>query len=277
MKLCTSVDKWGYLEDDGCTASFGLATDEYLARNLPLTAARDANTAGFSHTIRLYTYGERCALVGKYQDAYAEIDLQYCATNDTKVNRRPTGGGAIIMGEGQLGVAMALPLPADFSFLKLTLIFEMYSRGIILGLRRLGISAEFRPKNDLLVRGKKIAGLAFATIGETGLFHASILADLNEEVMLRVLRIPQSKKTLLTTISRESGRTVSTSEVREAVKEGCKEAFSVGLINSSLSPIELQGIELLERAKYKNPLWIFGQEGSVGEYMGDTCAESCLR
>ncbi|MFN3467887.1 MAG: biotin/lipoate A/B protein ligase family protein, partial [Candidatus Brocadiales bacterium] len=201
-------NKWRYLEDDYCTASLGLAMDEYITRNL--------SSSPYSHTIRLYTYGERCTLVGKYQEVSAEIDVEYCKAQGIAINRRPTGGGAIIMGEGQLGVAIAAPLSADFSFLKLSLVFERYSRGILLGLNKLGLSGEFRPRNDILIGGKKIAGLAFATLGgsgpatDAGLFHASLLSDLDEEVMRRALRIPSSKRASLTTVSRELGRTVTT-------------------------------------------------------------------
>src|SRR3990167_5182309 len=242
---------WRYLEDDYCTASLGLATDEYIARSLPASQC--------SHTLRLYTYGEPCALVGKYQEVPSEINVGYCKAQGMTINRRPTGGGAIVMGGGQLGVAIAAPLSEDFSFLKLAMVFERYSRGILLGLKRLGLRGEFRPRNDVLVGGKKIAGLAFATIGESGLLHASFLVDLDEEIMQKALRIPSSKKVSLTTVSRELGRIVTAQEARQAVKEGYKEAFGIELVNKPLSLEERREVESLEEARYKNPVWIFGQ------------------
>ena len=253
-------NNWRYLEDDYCTASLGLATDEYITRNLP--------SSPYPHTLRLYTYGERCALVGKYQEVSSEIDMEYCKIKNIAINRRPTGGGAIIMGQGQLGVAIAVPLSADFSFLKLSTVFERYSRGILLGLERLGLSGEFRPRNDILVGGKKIAGLAFATIGDAGLFHASLLSDLDEGVMQGALRIPSSKRASLTTVSRELGRAVTTQETRQAVKEGYQEAFGIELASEPLSQEERKGIESIEKSRYRNTTWIYGQ--------GDVYAEPCL-
>ena len=254
------ADKWRYLEDDGCTASLGLATDEYLARNLP--------SSPYFHTLRLYTYGEQCALVGKYQEVSPGINVEYCKAQGMAINRRPTGGGAIVMGKGQLGVAIAVPLSEDFSFLKLAMVFERYSRGILLGLARLGLRGEFRPRNDILVGGKKIAGLAFATIGEAGLFHASLLVDIDEEVVQRTLQIPPSKRASLTTVSRGMGRVVTTQETRQAVKEGYKDAFGMELVNKPLSQEERKGIEFLEESKYRNTTWIYGQRS--------VHAESCL-
>jgi lipoate-protein ligase A len=258
-KACPLINKnkWRYLEDDYCTASLGLATDEYLTRNL--------TASPYSHTLRLYTYGERCALVGKYQEVSSEINVGHCKAQGITINRRPTGGGAIIMGRGQLGVAIALPLSEDFSLLKLSIVLERYSRGILLGLGRLGIRAGFKPRNDVLVRNKKIAGLAFATIGEAGLFHASLLVDLDEEFMEGALRIPPSKKTSLTTATRELGREVSTEEIRQAVKEGYQEAFGFEPVSETLSHEEMRAIRSLEESRYRNPVWVLGQEGGHAE------------
>ena len=252
---------WRYLEDDYCTASLGLATDEYIARSLPASQC--------SHTLRLYTYGEPCALVGKYQEVPSEINVEYCKAQGVTINRRPTGGGAIVMGGGQLGVAIAAPLSEDFSFLKLAMVFERYSRGILLSLKKLGLKGEFRPRNDLLVQGKKIAGMAFAVVGNAGLFHASLLCDLDEGIMQKALRIPSSKKVSLTTVSRELGRIVTAQEVRQVVKEGYNEAFGIELVNKPLSQEERKETKSLEEVKYRNPVWIFGQR--------DAHAEPCLR
>lgn len=248
---------WRYLEDDCCTTSLGLATDEYIARSLPASPC--------SHTLRLYTYGEPCALVGKYQEVSPEIDIEYCKAQDIAINRRPTGGGAIVMGGGQLGVAIAAPLSEDFSFLKLAMVFERYAQGLLLGLKRLGLRGEFKPRNDLLVQGRKIAGMAFAVIGNAGLFHASLLCDLDEGIMQKALHIPSSKKVSLTTVSRELGRIVTAQEVRQVVKEGYKEAFGIELVNKPLSQEERREIESLEEAKYKNPVWILGQRDAHAE------------
>lgn len=288
-------NKWRYIEDDCCTASLGLATDEYLARNLlrprQVLQAESPSPGGrgegeppspfpppskgrefslelniaprYSHTLRLYTYGERCALVGKYQDVSSEINIGYCKAQDIAINRRPTGGGAIIMGKAQLGVAITMPLSEDFSLLRLSTVFQRYSQGLLLGLERLGLRGEFKPRNDILVGGKKIAGLAFAVMGSAGLFHASLLADLEEEVMGKVLRISPSKRTSLTTASRELGRVVSTEELRQVVKEGYQKAFGIELVAEPVSSQEMEEIISLEKAKYKSPIWIFGQGNNL--------------
>ena len=93
---------WRLLSHDGVEAAAGLALDEAMLAGY----ARDADP-GWPPTLRLYTYRSHCALVGRYQHLDAEIDVEACRRTGTGFSRRPTGGGAIVMGAGQLGVAVA--------------------------------------------------------------------------------------------------------------------------------------------------------------------------
>ena len=91
---------WRLLREDGVSAGHGLAVDETLASRV---------VQGAPPTLRLYTYRPHSALIGRFQDAANEVHLAYCAAHGLEVNRRPTGGGAILMGPDQLGVALTVP------------------------------------------------------------------------------------------------------------------------------------------------------------------------
>ena len=162
---------WRLLADDGAGAGEGLALDEALMAGY----ARGAPPR--PPTLRLYTYADHAALVGRYQHLDAEVDREACRSLGVQVNRRPTGGGAIIMGRAQLGVAVVTRAPAAERPREL---LERFSGGIIAGLARLGLTVGFRGKNDLEVDGRKIAGLGLYLDGEGAmLFHSSVLADLD--------------------------------------------------------------------------------------------------
>ena len=167
---------WRLLTRDGVAAACGLATDEVLARNVG---------GGLSPpTLRLYTYRPHVALVGRFQDAASEIHLDYAQRHDIQVNRRPTGGGAILMGPDQLGVALALPGREDGLGERARELMVRFSAGLVRGLADLGITAVFRGKNDLAVGGRKIAGLGIYRAPCGGLlFHASLLVDLDVKLM----------------------------------------------------------------------------------------------
>jgi len=203
------MTSWRYLADDGVTASFGLAADEALAAR---------QTAGASPpTVRLYTYRSHCALVGRFQRVASEVRLDACRARGIAVNRRPTGGGAILMGGDQLGVAIAVPgRGRDRSWDRVRELFLRFAAGLVDALARLGIAAEYRRKNDLEVGGRKIAGLGLCFDRAGGLlFHASLLVDLDVPLMLSVLRTPFAKISdkeiatvaeRVTTVRRERGR-----------------------------------------------------------------------
>ena len=172
---------WRLITDDCVTASFGLAADDALAQSVGTGESRP--------TLRLYTYRSHCALVGRFQNLDNEIRVAYCRQNGIALNRRPTGGGAIIMGEDQLGVALTLPGWGD-SALRLATegdayghareLMGMFSKGLVQGLNQLGVQASFRRKNDIEVNGKKLVGLGIYRAPSSGLlFHASMLVDLD--------------------------------------------------------------------------------------------------
>ncbi len=268
---------WRYIENDSVPASLGLATDEYLVDAL-IPARSDYN-----HVLRLYTYRDHCVVLGRFQDAESEVNLPECKKLGIEVNRRITGGGTIIMGRSQLGVAIIIPPGGTngssspqricrrhennnvpFSTGR---IFEDYARSITEALSLLGIQSEFRPKNDVLVRGKKIAGLA-ACVQENGnaLFHASILLDIDTRLMTSVLRIPFEKISdkeitevddRLTTVNRESKEKVTIEKLKRFLKIGFENAFQMKLHNVPLTDSEISGIKTLERKRYLTDEWVY--------------------
>lgn len=252
------MSRWRYLVDDSVGAASGLALDEALA------ASHNRDGGDSPNALRLYTYASHAALCGRFQHLEAEIDLQACARTGTHFNRRPTGGGAIVMGEGQLGVAVAAPAPAAE---RPKAVLLRLSAGIIAGLGRLGIEASFGGKNDLKVDGRKIAGLGLYLDGSGGLlFHSSILADLDIPFMLDVLDIPAVKlgdaavgavERRVTTVSRETGVEWNGKGLREVIADGFAEAMDIDLENSEPTEIETARAADLVTEKYQTDDWVY--------------------
>lgn len=256
------MNVWRLITDDGTGAAEGLAADE----GLMLHHGRGASPADFDATLRLYTYRPHCALVGRYQALDAEVDRAACDRLGLEVGRRPTGGGAIIMGPAQLGVAVTTRAPAGIAPRDL---LRQYATGIVAGLDEFGVAARFRGKNDLEVDGRKIAGLGLY-VDDRGalLFHASVLADLDVALMLAVLRIPGAKladkgiervQERITTVSRETGRALSGADLRDAIAEGFRRTLGVELARSALDDTERRRAADLERARYRTSAWLDAQ------------------
>jgi lipoate---protein ligase len=249
---------WRLITDDSVTASFGLAADDYLAGCVGIGES--------SPTLRLYTYRSSCALVGRFQNIENELHLDYCSENNIPVNRRPTGGGAIIMGEEQLGIALTLPGRGDDTYNRARELMGQFSEGILQGLLRLGVEARFRRKNDIEVDGRKIVGLGIFRAPSGGLlFHASLLVDLNIPFMLQVLNTPLEKLSdksvntvaaRITTVRREMGTSISLDDVRKEIARGYATAFEATLVPGNFTSAEHEGIGALEQEKYLSTDWI---------------------
>lgn len=249
---------WRYLIDDDVAAAAGLAGDEaamlfYGRGETPLHPA----------TLRLYTYRSHCALVGRYQSLEDEVDLAYCSNNDVEVGRRPTGGGAIIMGRAQLGVALTARADPEETPRQALI---RYAGGVVAGLRALGVEASFRSKNDLEVGGRKIAGLGlYLDPRGAVLFHASVLVDLDVGLMLRILRIPGAKvsdkavsriEDRVTTLSRELASSLTAADIRAPFGEAMAEGLGARLEQGTLELRETERRDSLESRRYGAKEWV---------------------
>ena len=246
------------ITDDSVTASFGLAADECLAARIGVGESEP--------TLRLYTYRSHCALVGRFQNLENEVHRAYCAEHNLSLNRRPTGGGAILMGDDQLGVALTIPGTADDSYSRARELMTQFSSGVVHGLQSLGVAASFRRKNDIEVNGRKIVGLGIYRAPKGGLlFHASLLVGVDIPLMLRVLKTPFEKISdkeidtvadRITTVRREIGREITVDEVRARVAEGYAATFGVSLNGGGFTDEECRAIADLQSLKYDTAEWV---------------------
>jgi lipoate-protein ligase A len=237
-----------------------LAADEYLMNC-------HQNETVFPATLRLYNYQNYAVLAGRFQDINAEIDIEACENNGFQYGRRLTGGGAILMGSGQLGICFACS-SKTFEWENVRELYHLFSAPIIEALGKLGIKSSFRSKNDLEVNGKKIAGLGVHVSSSGNIqFHTSLLIDLDIPQMLKVLKIPiqkySDKKKIssvaqrITTISRELNREITRNEVIELVKDSFSKAFKVDFVDQGFTAEEKQHISILEKERYASDDWTF--------------------
>lgn len=251
--------EWRLITDDGVSASFGLAADDAIGQRV--------GSGESQPTLRLYTYRSHCALVGRFQNVENEIHVDYCRAEGIAINRRPTGGGAIIMGAHQLGVALTIPGRGDDTYNRARELMGKFSEGLVCGLNSLGVRARFRRKNDIEVNGRKIVGLGIYRAPSDGLlFHASLLVDLDVPLMLRVLNTPFEKisdkeiatvAARTTTVRREVGSAITLDQMRQRVAEGYAAAFQVSLVPGDFTTAEREAIAALERARYLTDAWVF--------------------
>ena len=132
------------------------------------------------------------ALIGRHQALSRELRLDYCRDHGIGIVRRITGGGAIYFDEGQLGWELVFGRHT-LGITSLADLTKAICEAAALGLRKLGVNAQYRPRNDIEVEGRKISGTGGFFDGDTLFYQGTVLIDSSSEHMFSALKVPESK------------------------------------------------------------------------------------
>lgn len=160
-----------------------------IALNRALLEARQQNAS--PSTLRFLRF-EPCALLGYHQSAEQELNLDYCREHGVTIQRRITGGGAIYFDTTQIGWELYLH-KHELGTADMTEISRRICEAAARGISTLGVDAQFRPRNDIEVDGRKISGTGGAFDGDALMYQGTLLIEFDVEKMLRVLKIPAEK------------------------------------------------------------------------------------
>jgi lipoate-protein ligase A len=172
--------------------------------------------------------------IGFHQDAAQEVDLEYCRRNSIPVFRREVGGGAVYLDGDQLFFQLVLRRDNPIIPKSKEAFYRKFLAPPISVYREIGIQAEFKPVNDIVVSTRKISGTGVGEIGDCVVFVGNLIMDFNYEMMCRVLQVPDEKyrdkvhKSLrdnLSTIRRELGEEKADQWTEERLNNMMAEAF----------------------------------------------------
>jgi len=244
-----------------------MALDEVLA----FSCARGEGAP----VLRLYTWEPPAVSVGYAQSLEAEVDLEACCRMGFGAVRRMTGGRAVVH-QFELTYAVAFPegllgpggIQEDY---------RRISNAVMLGLRRLGVAAEFgrgslgrgadrgvcflaTSRYELTVAGRKLVGSAQRRLRGAVLQHGSLLLDLDRaawEATLPALRHPASGEwaSRITTLRALLGASPPLSRVEEALREGFEEALGHPLAEALPSRAEAEAAVQLARGRDARRGW----------------------
>jgi len=132
------------------------------------------------------------ALIGRHQALSQEVDVQHCRAHGVGTVRRITGGGAIYLDEGQIGWGLVFRRSA-LGPGSLAEVARDICVAVAAGLRKLGVEARYRPRNDIEVDGRKISGTGGFFAGDTLIYQGTVLVDMDPGAMVAALRVPRAK------------------------------------------------------------------------------------
>ena len=206
----------------------------------------EAHQAGEIPDTLRFIHFKPVALVGRHQATRQEIRVDFCRDNGVEVGRRITGGGAIYLDENQMGWALVCRRGAlgGGSLADMT---RSICEAAAAGLSSLGMKAQYRPRNDIEVAGRKISGTGGFFDGDTLIYQGTVIGDLNPDIMFGALNVPKEKlekraldaaALRVTSLREELETRPSWTEVAEALAQGFRDHLGIAAEWGDVSPQE---------------------------------------
>jgi lipoate---protein ligase len=167
-----------FIDNQGITdPRINLAIEEYMLHNLDL-----------DDMYLLFYINEPSIIIGRNQNTFEEINVDYIRENNVHVVRRLSGGGAVYHDLGNLNFSF-LAKSSEDSFRD----FRKFTEPVVSALRKLGVEAELTGRNDIQIGDKKISGNAqFSTRGRM-FSHGTLMFDVNLDEVVKTLHVKQDK------------------------------------------------------------------------------------
>ncbi len=208
-------------------------------------------------TIRFYGWKPRAISIGYFQSLEREVDLENCKAAGVDIVRRRTGGGAVFHDNE---VTYSIIAKEELFPKDIIASYREICGYLIDALGFLGMDAEFKPINDILVKGKKISGNAQTRRAGVLLQHGTLLYEVDVDRMFSLLKVSDEKikdkmiasaKERVTSVRQQAN--VDMEDVLAALEKGFTQGreYDAG----ELSEEELADARGLVESRYKKQEW----------------------
>lgn len=230
---------------------FNMAVEEYLLYELE-----------FGGQYLTLWQNKPTVVVGRNQNTWAEVNLDFIKERQVAVVRRLTGGGAVYHDQGNLNFTFIFTNQKSGNY-----DFASFMAPVVEALKKLGLPAVIDGRNDIIVNGKKVSGNSQYRQKDRIIHHGTLLFDVDLEHLERSLKVSSDKlakrgvssvRSRVANIRELLPSPIGMDEFKRLIKEALLLAFGGNQGEHCLPLADLRRIEELKRDKYETWEWNFG-------------------
>jgi lipoate---protein ligase len=234
--------------NDNTNPYFNIASEEHLLK-------------AFDDDIFMLYRNEPSVIVGKHQNAFAEVNYLFVQENHIPVIRRLSGGGAVFHDLGNI----------NFTFISngregSLVDFKKFLTPVLEALTQMQVPAEANSRNDLVIKGLKVSGNAEHVFKNRTLHHGTLLYSAELERLRGCLKVVpeqfsdravRSVRSAVANIKDYMPNPISVNEFMGTVQNMLLKKFTHAAFYS-FNEGDTSKIESLVEAKYRTWQWNFG-------------------
>lgn len=237
------------IRSDRTDAPFFHAAEEFLMENS-------------KEPVFMLWRAKRCILLGKNQNAWKQVNLDYIKEREILLVRRASGGGTVFCDLGNI----------NFSFIEnhgteKVNNYRLFTKPILDVLNQMGIPAVFSGRNDLTIDGKKFSGNAQYRKKDRLLHHGTLLFSADLKDLAGALKTDplkykdrgiESAAKRVTNIASHLAEPMDVLEFREKIYDHMKSKDAEAVVRD-FTEEEILEIEKIADQKYRDWNWTIGQ------------------
>ena len=252
--------------------------EPYTAQAFYEAVAKTVADKDSPNTIILVSPSAPYVCIGFHQELEREIDVEFCRREGLPIIRRGQGGGATYLDSSQVFYQVVANEGSESIPAGVEAIFKKILQVPVNVYRTLGLPAEYKSLNDVVIEGnRKISGNGAGRLDGAIVLVGNIILDLDYDMMGSVLKVPSEKfrdklaksmREWVTSLNRELGRAPTPDEVKSLLAQEFEKVLDIRLVKGEASEEEKRVFREEVLPRHRSREWLYMPEQRHRELEG---------
>jgi len=258
-----NMDKWRVIKDIPRPAGENLSIDEMLLNQV--------NNTPSEYILKFNYFSPSAVILGLNQDI-DDLNMEFINKQNFHVNRRLTGGAAILIGYpnqySQMGISFITPINSKIPS-KLSDIFRLFSSILMESLKEIGLDPVYKRNSDISIKGRKVVGNGIYMMNNALLFHSVVLFEFDFTTTMQIIRqdmVIKNEKFSPTSLGKEAKDKVNIENFEDIILNQAKNKWNMDSIEGLIIEDEIKAWKRIYSKKYKTKNWINQKSENLIDY-----------